>query len=86
MNVLVCAEPRVTVLPPSYRFECSAILYEALLAGGWPREQASVATSSVDDILRQYRATPGLTKEDVIQAVCTVIQDNTKALGLGVKS
>lgn len=86
MSSLVRVEPKVTALPPAYRYDCSTILYEALLTGGWPREQANVAASSVDDILRQYRATPGLTKADVIQAVCTVIQDNTKALGLGVQS
>lgn len=80
MNALVRAKPRVTVLPPSYRFECSAILYEALLAGGWPRDQANVAASSTDDILQQYRDIPGLTRNDVLRAVCTVIRDNTMAL------
>lgn len=85
MNSLVHVEPRVTVLPPSYRYECSVVLYEALLTGGWPREQANVAAASVDDILQRYRGIPGLTKKDVLETVCTVIQDNTKALELGAR-
>ena len=84
MNSVAKVEARVTVLPPSYRYECSMVLYEALLTGGWPREQAHVAASSVDDILQQHRRTPGLTREEVLQAVCTVIQDNARALDIGV--
>lgn len=85
MNSVAQVEARVTVLPPSYRYECSMVLYEALLTGGWPREQANVAASSVDDILRQHRRTPELTREDVLQAICTVIRDNTKVLDIGVQ-
>lgn len=85
MNSVAQVEARVTVLPPSYRYECSTVLYEALLTGGWPREQANVAASSVDDILQQHRRTPELTREDVLQAICTVIRDNSKVLDIGVQ-
>jgi len=85
MNPVVQVEARVTVLPPSYRYDCAKVLYEALLTGGWPREQANVAASSVDDILQQHRRTPGLRREDVLQAICTVILDNTKVLDIGVQ-